>query len=370
MQARAHRGAMLHAGSDTVRTRHGSFNVEILRDLVSRRPVLVLTRGNATTPAPLLVRVHTGCVMGECLAGCDCACADRLDAALAAIDAAGRGAVFYLMQEGRGASIAARARVRMSVQASRGALTSAEAYDLLELSREPRRFESVAISSKLLGFSAPLRLHGADPDLSAAARDAGVPVESVVSSSEPTVREVDRCAATTDLPGPVTYFDPHPLQDAPHLIRMASHFLPLDGSGGDPLWFQVHIYLDRDSGDERIVLTHGGLREPLVRIQRDRLFDRFGVRGAPRGARGWLAAARSMVDEAAGCAVLLPPDLAGDGPALPDAVAIELIAHHVKGRRARLVVDASDREAVERACGAALTRNGIELGPSVVIESR
>jgi hypothetical protein len=133
--------------------------------------------------------------------------------------------------------------------------------------------------------------------------------------------------------------------------------------------YRAHVYLDRSSGDERVVLTHGGLREPLVRIQRDRLFDRFGVEGAVRGATGWLVAARRMIKEGAGCAVLLPPDLAGDGLALPDAATIDLIAHHVKGRRVRLLVEAAGREAIEEACRGPLTRNGIALDPSVVIAS-
>jgi GTP cyclohydrolase II len=348
-RARPTQGALLHLESQRVATRHGAFRIEVLRDLAARRHVLVLVRGDVRTSQPLLAHVHV----------CDCDCAERLDAALAAVAAEGRGMLFYLMQEGRGAGIAAAARGRMVVQASRGRLTLAEAYDLIGLDRDLARCEPILFARRLLGVAAPLRLLSDDAEQAAALAAQGVAVEEVVP-----VSAAASAAAALALPEEVVYFDPQPLPDAPRFLRMASHLLPVRAAAGaTPVWFRLHTYLDRESGEERCVLTHGGLREPLVRVQRDALLDRL----APEARRDWSGAARGIAAHGAGCAVFLPAQLAGQGPALPDEAALALVAHHVKGRRARLIVDAPDAAAVELACAEALHRRGICLDAPLVL---
>ena len=52
--------------------------------------------------APPLVRVHSECLTGDALGSLKCDCGPQLDAALAAIAAAGWGILLYLRQEGRG----------------------------------------------------------------------------------------------------------------------------------------------------------------------------------------------------------------------------------------------------------------------------
>jgi GTP cyclohydrolase II len=353
------RGALLHLESQRVVTRHGAFCVEVLRDLAARRHVLVLARGDVRTSQPLLAHVHVACTASECMAACDCDCAERLDAALAAVAAEGRGILFYLMQEGRGAGVSAAARGRMAVQATRGRITRAEAYDLIGLESSLTGCEPIPFARQLLGATAPLRLLSDDAEQAAALEAQGVAVDEVVP-----VRANPAPAQTLELPEEVAYFDPQPLPDAPRFLRMASHLLPVRPEAGEaPLWFRLHAYLDRESAEERCVLTCGGQREPLVRVQRDALLDRL----APQARRAWPRAARSMAAHGAGCAVFLPPQLAGHGPAVPDEAALTLVAHHVKGRRARLVVDAPGAAAVELACAEALHRRGISLDAPIVL---
>jgi GTP cyclohydrolase II len=358
-RARPIRGALLHLESQRVVTRHGAFCVEVLRDLAARRALLALVRGDVRTAQPLLAHVHVGCTASECMAGCDCDCAERLDAALAATAAEGRGIVFYLMQEGRGAGVSAAARGRMAVQASRGQITRAEAYDLIGLERRFPGRESIGFALGLLGVTAPLRLRSDDAEWVAALEAQGVAVDEILPP-----RTGEGTAPLLELPEEVVYFDPQPLPDAARFLRMASHLLPVRAASGEtPLWFRLHAYLDRESEAERCVLTCGGLREPLVRVQRDALLDRL----VPEARRGWLRAARSMAAHGAGCAVFLPAALAGSGPALPDEASLDLVAHHVKGRRARLVLDAPGAAAVELACAEALHRRGISLGAPLVL---
>ncbi|MHA6627241.1 3,4-dihydroxy-2-butanone-4-phosphate synthase [Pseudonocardia sichuanensis] len=81
-------------GRATQPTAHGAFRA--LGYAGDGAEHLALVRGDPTGPAPVPVHVHTECVAGDVLGSLRCTCAARLDAALAAIDAAGRGVLVYL----------------------------------------------------------------------------------------------------------------------------------------------------------------------------------------------------------------------------------------------------------------------------------
>ncbi len=121
------RGSLLRLETRALETRHGPFEAVVFRNLGSHRLAIVLLRGDVSGSEPLLARVHSSCVTSEALGARDCDCADQLDGALAAIAVEGRGALFYLLQEGRGAGLTAKSRDRMLVQASRHRLTTFEA---------------------------------------------------------------------------------------------------------------------------------------------------------------------------------------------------------------------------------------------------
>jgi GTP cyclohydrolase II len=63
---------------------------------------VVLTLGDVGDGAPVLTRVHSECLTGDALFSMRCDCGNQLQAALQAIAEEGRGALFYLRQEGRG----------------------------------------------------------------------------------------------------------------------------------------------------------------------------------------------------------------------------------------------------------------------------
>lgn len=58
----------------------------------------------------VLCRVHSECFTGETLHSLKCDCREQLDRALVAIQAAGRGVVIYLRQEGRGIGLGNKIR--------------------------------------------------------------------------------------------------------------------------------------------------------------------------------------------------------------------------------------------------------------------
>lgn len=63
---------------------------------------VVLTLGDVGNGEPVLVRLHSECLTGDALFSLRCDCGAQLEAALRKIAAEGRGALFYLRQEGRG----------------------------------------------------------------------------------------------------------------------------------------------------------------------------------------------------------------------------------------------------------------------------
>ncbi len=63
---------------------------------------VVLTMGDVTDGEPVLARIHSECLTGDALFSMRCDCGNQLQAALEAISKEGRGALFYLRQEGRG----------------------------------------------------------------------------------------------------------------------------------------------------------------------------------------------------------------------------------------------------------------------------
>jgi len=351
-------GTLVHLEERRLATRHGEFRAHLFHDCGAGRLAVALLRGDVRGPEPLLARVHSSCTTSEIYGACDCDCAEQLDAALRAIAREGRGALFYLMQEGRGAGFGAKARDRMWVQASRQRLTTFEAYERMGLGGDQRRYEPVAFARRLLEIGAPLRLLTNNPDKLAAVEAAKVPVvgalplrrrpqpfnshylDSKSRSGHDLGRAGDGRAA--ELPEEVVAFEPHALPGLPRLVRLASYLLPIRLPGGPPCWFRLHLYLDRAAQAERVVLTHGPSAhpQPLRCVQREPLFERFALPArAAAERRRWRAAARAMVRRGAGCAVFLPlepgpSEAPARGPARPDEVAALLLAHHRGGEAA------------------------------------
>lgn len=80
----------------------GVFQMHGFEDPEANKEHLVLTLGDVTGPEPVLTRVHSECLTGDALFSLRCDCGNQLQAALRAIAHEGRGALFYLRQEGRG----------------------------------------------------------------------------------------------------------------------------------------------------------------------------------------------------------------------------------------------------------------------------
>ncbi len=377
-------GTLLHLGARAADTVHGPFHIETFLNLSTRSLVLALCRGDLRGAPPLLARVHSSCMTSETFGGCDCDCAGQLDAALEANDRAGRGVVFYLMQEGRGAGFVAKARDRMMVQASRDQVTTFDAYARMGLGRDYRRYDEVGFAAAALGISAPLALLTNNPDKVAALRRVKVAVAHVLpleraaspfnlhylcakSRSGHALRNpVRQAVAAAALPEPVAYFDPHPLQARPRFLRAASYLLPIRARapGEGVHWFRLHAFFDLAAHRERVVFTYDRdpAATPFVRAQRESLVARLPLRERAAHAR-WRDTVEHIARRGAGCALfVLHDDPAAGGAA---AVVAEdeglawLLAQHVPRPTAELLVDETATGAEDTALCAALERHGV-----------
>ncbi len=88
--------------SSRLPTLWGDFDMHGFEDPESNKEHVVLTMGDVANGEPVLARVHSECLTGDALFSMRCDCGNQLQAALKAIAEEGRGALFYLRQEGRG----------------------------------------------------------------------------------------------------------------------------------------------------------------------------------------------------------------------------------------------------------------------------
>jgi 3,4-dihydroxy 2-butanone 4-phosphate synthase/GTP cyclohydrolase II len=97
-------------------TNWGTFKLIAYQSAVDQQPHLALTKGGVGDldadgnviihEEPVLVRVHSECLTGDVFGSGRCDCGPQLSTAMQMIEQAGKGALVYLRQEGRGIGLA------------------------------------------------------------------------------------------------------------------------------------------------------------------------------------------------------------------------------------------------------------------------
>ncbi|WP_228000532.1 GTP cyclohydrolase II [Nocardia australiensis] len=129
-----------------------------------------------------LVRIHSRCLYGDVLQSDDCDCGPELEKSMDLIQAAGRGVLVYLEQEGRGAGLVNKARgLRTSEQLG---VDTFDSYERLGLSVDMRSYRLAAEALVTLGLRS-VRLLTNNPDKVRAVREHGIAVTVVPLVTRP-----------------------------------------------------------------------------------------------------------------------------------------------------------------------------------------
>ncbi len=90
-------------GSARIPSKWGeNFSLHVFSNTVDSAQHVALVKGQISHDDPVLIRVHSECLTGDVFGSLRCDCGDQLHASLAQIDAAGKGILVYMRQEGRG----------------------------------------------------------------------------------------------------------------------------------------------------------------------------------------------------------------------------------------------------------------------------
>ncbi|MEJ7769568.1 MAG: GTP cyclohydrolase II, partial [Chitinophagaceae bacterium] len=83
-------------------TKYGDFKLISFREKNTSNEHMALIKGEYKEDEPILVRVHSSCFTGDILGSLRCDCGDQLHMAMEMVEAAGKGVILYMNQEGRG----------------------------------------------------------------------------------------------------------------------------------------------------------------------------------------------------------------------------------------------------------------------------
>jgi len=164
------------AASAKLPTQWGNFTLHGFEDEATGKEHVALVCGDISGEPPVLCRLHSECLTGDCLFSLRCDCGPQLQYAMQTIGEAGRGVILYLRQEGRGIGLLNKIK---AYELQDGGADTVEANEQLGFAADGREYEICKPMLEHLGLSS-LRLLTNNPAKISAVESMGFSVDEIV----------------------------------------------------------------------------------------------------------------------------------------------------------------------------------------------
>ncbi|QTJ49658.1 GTP cyclohydrolase II [Dolosigranulum pigrum] len=166
-------------------TKYGYFNLTLYEDEGDKDHLLISKGDIKNSTDPVLIRLHSECQTGDIFGSCRCDCGKQLEQSLKQIEVAGKGAVLYLRQEGRGIGLKNKLR---AYQLQEQGVDTFDANILLGFKSDERDYYFAAKILNTLGIS-KIKLMTNNPDKVQAIENAGIHVVERIPLETKPVKE-------------------------------------------------------------------------------------------------------------------------------------------------------------------------------------
>jgi GTP cyclohydrolase II len=153
-------------------TAHGDFTLWAFKFNEGAEATLALVKGDLAEGEAVPVRIHSSCITGDIFHSERCDCGPQLNFAMRFIQEAGKGAIVYLHQEGRGIGLFSKLQ---AYELQEKGLDTVEANLALGLPVDCREYSNAISAIKELGIKS-IRLMSNNPTKAACLESAGIEV--------------------------------------------------------------------------------------------------------------------------------------------------------------------------------------------------